>query len=367
MQIPNKYFRTSMVYMMTNMPVINEIVAFCRDINGLLTFMGSYPTGGSGTGAREVSAATTNDGTDPLASKGAISLSRDGRFLFAVNAGSNSISSFIITDGGELVLADVKPSGGAQPNGLDVFGDLLYVSNVGNVANNFASNINGLRIHTDGRLTHIAGSAHSLSTFNAQPAGLAFTPDGSKIVVSEYTTNRLSVFKVNRNGTLTGPVINDSYGMGPFGSYFLSSGILLVTEEGSNALSSYSVSNNGILNVISGSVPTGQKATCWVITTKNERFAYATNTLSGTISTYRIDNRGVLTVIGNTTSTPAGAATGLPIDVGVSKDGCNFYTLNGNQGTISVFHIKNDGSLVRLQVAASADFPYLGSQGLVAL
>jgi 6-phosphogluconolactonase len=366
MRIPNN-LRTSMVYMMTNMPVINEVVAFCRDMNGILTIIGSYPTGGRGTGAREVSTATQNDGVDPLASKGSVALSRDGRFLFAVNAGSNTISSFIITNSGELVLADVKPSGGAQPNGLDVFGDLLYVSNVGNAANNFASNINGFRINDDGRLVHIAGSIHSLSTINAQPAGLAFTPDGSKIVVSEYTTNRLSVFKVNRNGTVTEPVINDSYGKGPFGSYFLSSGILLVTEENSNALSSYSVSDNGILNVISGSVPTGQKATCWVIATRNERFAYTTNTLSGTISTYRIDNRGALTFIGNTTSTPSGAATGLPIDVGVSKDGRNFYTLNGNQGTISVFYINTDGSLVRLQIAASTHFPYLGSQGLAVL
>jgi len=58
-----------------------------------------------------------------------------------------------------------------------------------------------------------------------------------------------------------------------------------------------------------------------------------------------------LTVIGTTTSTPPGVAAGLPIDVGVSQDGRNFYTLNGNQGTISVFHINNDGNLVRLQIA----------------
>nr|WP_251550390.1 lactonase family protein [Neobacillus muris] len=68
-------------------------------------------------------------------------MSRDGRFLIAVNAGSHSISSFIITDSGTPVLADVKPSGGAQPNSVDVFGHLLYVSNVGHPANNFASNI----------------------------------------------------------------------------------------------------------------------------------------------------------------------------------------------------------------------------------
>ncbi len=45
----------------------------------------------------------------------------------------------------------------------------------------------------------------------------------------------------------------------------------------------------------------------------------------------------------------------------------HFYTLNGNQGTVSVFNIQDDGSLVRLQVAASTNFPYYGSQGLAVL
>lgn len=365
--MPNKYFRMSMVYIMTNMAEMNEVIAFYRDMNGMLTFMGAHPTYGRGTGPREVSAATANDGVDPLASQGSLCLSRDGRFLFAVNTGSGTISSFIITDSGKLVLMDVKPSGGNQPNGMDVFGDLLYVSNAGNAADNFASNITGFRIGADGRLTHIKGSTHSLSTVNAQPSRVAFTPDGSKIVVSELTTDHLSVFKVNNDGTLTGPVINKSSGENPFGSIFLSSGILLVTEEASGTLSSYSVGDNGILNVISGSVPNGQKATCWVATTNDEHFAYTTNTLSGTISTYRIDKSGALIFIRNTPSTPAGTPTGLPIDAGVSGDGRNFYTLNGNQGTVSVFYIKDDGSLVRLQVAAWTYFPYFGSQGLVVL
>jgi 6-phosphogluconolactonase (cycloisomerase 2 family) len=363
----NKYFRAraSMVYIMTNNEVMNQIVAFSRDLNGMLTFVGSYPTNGRGTGAREVSTATANDGVDPLTSQGALTLSRDGRFLLAVNAGNHSISSFIITDSGAPVLVDVKPSGGAQPNSVDVFGNLVYVSNVGNAENNFLSNITGFHLDNNGRLT--PGSTHSLSTFNAQPAQVLFTPNGSKILVSELTSNHLSIFHVNLNGMVTGPVVNDSYGQGPLGAYFLSSGILLVTEADSNALSSYSLSNDGVLRVISGSVPNGYKTACWVITTRDERFAYVTNTLSGTISTYRIAPNGVLSVVRHITSTPPGTASGLPIDVGVSKDGRHFYTLNGNQGTVSVFTIQDDGSLVRLQVAAWTNFPYLGSQGLAVL
>ena len=367
MRMTNNYVHASMVYIMTNMEAMNTVIAFYRDMNGMLTFVGSYPTYGKGTGAKEVSTATPNDGIDPLMSEGSLTLSPDGRFLFAVNTGSNSISSFIVSDSGKLNLVDVKPSGGTQPNSIGVFGNLLYVSNVGDPANQFTSNISGFRIEDSGHLTHIPGSIHSLSTINAQPVQILFTRDGSKMVVPELTTNHLSVFHVNKNGTLTGPIINESNGMTPFGSYFLSSGLLLVSEAGSNALSSYSLSDNGILNVISGSVPTGQKATCWVTTTRNEQFAYAINTLSGTITTYRIDRNGALTVVGHTTSTPAGTATGLPMNVGVSKDGRNLYTLNGNQGTVSVFNINDDGSLVRIQVAEWTKFPYFGSQGLSVL
>jgi 6-phosphogluconolactonase (cycloisomerase 2 family) len=365
----NNYFRAraSMVYIMTNNEIMNQIIAFSRDMNGMLTFVGAYPTYGRGTGTKEVSTATANDGVDPLTSQGALILSRDGRFLLTVNAGSHTISSFIITDSGAPILADVKPSGGAQPNSLDVFGNLVYVTNVGNAANNFSSNITGFHLDSKGSLTPIPGSTHTLSTFNAQPAQVLFTRDGGKILVSELTSNHLSVFNVNKNGTVTGPIVNDSYGQGPLGAYFLSSGILLVTEAVSNALSSYSLSNDGILHVISGSVPNGYKTACWVVTTKDERFAYTTNTLSGTISTYRIDPNGALSVVGHITSTPPGTAPGLPMDVGVSKDGRYFYTLNGNQGTVSVFNIQDDGNLVSLQVASWTNFPYFGSQGLAVL
>ena len=123
-----RYVHASMVYMMTNMEAMNTVIAFYRDMNGMLTFVGSYPTYGKGTGAKEVSTATPNDGIDPLMSEGSLTLSPDGRFLFAVNAGSNSISSFIVSDNGKLILVDVKPSGGTQPNSMGVFGNLLYVS-----------------------------------------------------------------------------------------------------------------------------------------------------------------------------------------------------------------------------------------------
>src|SRR5580700_7769237 len=69
------------VYLDDNTAVENTIGAFDRHADGSLTPMpGSpFPAGGAGTGAG-------------LASQGALQFSSDGRYLLAVDAGSNQIS-----------------------------------------------------------------------------------------------------------------------------------------------------------------------------------------------------------------------------------------------------------------------------------
>ncbi|PKM77978.1 MAG: hypothetical protein CVU90_04495 [Firmicutes bacterium HGW-Firmicutes-15] len=340
------------VFAMTNTSETNEVIVFRRGKNGILTRLNAYDTGGSGTGTEIV---------DPLTSQGSLILSRDGRFLFAVNAGSNSISSFRVNKYGVLTLVDVEPSGGIKPNSLANFHNLLYVTNAGNATN--ASNVTGFNLNSDGSLTPIIGSTEPLSTANAQPACIVFSPRGHKLVVSELNNNVLSVFLVNGDGTLTGPIVNNSNGGGPFGSVFLSKGFLLVSEVGPNALSSYIANVYGTLNVISGSVLNGQSATCWVASSKNERFAYTSNAGNDTITIYRIKKYGRLAVVASVPSTPEGTAA--PIDNGVSRDGRNLYVLNGNEGSISVFRIRKSGLFLKLiQVFEDTGLPEVGAQGL---
>ncbi|WFR59261.1 beta-propeller fold lactonase family protein [Anaerocolumna sp. AGMB13025] len=352
-----------MVYIMTNSSAGNQIAAFKSYTDGSLTLLDLYDTYGNGTGTKEVSAATPNDGIDTLASQGSIAISRDRRFLFNVNAGSNSISSFRIAGSGRLSFVSVVPSGGLQPNSLDVYDNLLYVSNVGDTENNFNSNITGFYVDAEGFLSVIPDSSRSLSTQNAQPARVLFSPNKHHLIVSELTTNRLSVFEVYQDGTLAGPVINHSNGEGPFGSIFTPQGALLIAEAGSNALSSYTLFRNGELEVISGSAGNGQQATCWVVTTPNGFFAYTSNAGNGTISIYRVNQYGSLTIVESLYSTQD--ALGVPIDSGVSRDGRYFYVLNGNQGSISVFRIAANGYLHYLQKIKCDEIPELGTQGLV--
>jgi 6-phosphogluconolactonase len=364
MTIENNKLSRGMVYIMTNSAECNQIAAFYRNSDGLLSFNKFYNTHGRGTGPREVSMATPNDGIDPLASQGSLILSDNQDFLFAVNAGSNTISSFQVSCDGELSLVDVVPSCGLQPNSLCVKDNLLYVTNVGSNKNDFNSNITGFYIDKEGHLAKIPHSTRYLSTPNAQPSCITFSPDGNQLIVSELTTNRLSVYPVKKDGTTSCPIVNNSSGLGPFGSRFTLSKIFIVAEAGTNALSSYTLNHNGLLGVISDSIKNGQQATCWVVTTPNGEYAYTSNTGSRTISLYRICENGSLDYIKSIYSTPERTDLGAPIDNGISPCGHYFYVLNGNQGSISVFGVESNGNLIFLQNVKCKGIPKLGTQGL---
>src|SRR5258708_11051887 len=69
---------TGDVYVMTNQPAGNSVMVFCRDAKGMLTFAGSFASGGNGAGT----------GPDPLGSQNSLVLGEGERLLFTVNAGS---------------------------------------------------------------------------------------------------------------------------------------------------------------------------------------------------------------------------------------------------------------------------------------
>src|SRR5437773_5569773 len=103
------------VYTSTNSPSGNEVVAFDRAGVGSLQPAGSFATGGNGTGGG-------------LGNQGAVTLSDDGRELYAVNAGSDEITAFDVTPH-RLRRTAVVDSGGHRPMSVTVDGRLLYVLN----------------------------------------------------------------------------------------------------------------------------------------------------------------------------------------------------------------------------------------------
>jgi hypothetical protein len=155
---------------------------------------------------------------------------------------------------------------------------------------------------------------------------------------------------VSRNGLATGPVVHNASGVTPFGFAFARENTVVVSEAfggaaDASAASSYAVKGDQ-LRLISGSVPTGQTAACWVAVTHDGKYAYATNAGSASLSLYHVDEKGVLTLL-NGHAGLTGAGTG-PTDVAASRDSRWLYALSPRSQNVIGFAVQEDGSLVSL-------------------
>ena len=310
------------VFALTNQVAGNSVATFARAADGSLTWAGSVATGGTGAGSG-------------LGSQGALALSDDGRWLFAVNAGSNDISAFRVGANG-LTLTSRVASGGVRPISLTVHGDFVYVLNAGG-----NGNVSGFTIGGDGALTAITGSTRSLSGSAVGPAQVAFSPDGRRLIVTEKSTNRLDVYAVGDDGVASAATASSSAGGTPFGFSFGHRGELFVSEATGSA-SSYVIGNAGQLSTASGAVLTHQGAPCWAVVTKNGKFGYTANAQGGSISGFAIAPDGSIALIdadGRTVVVGPGN-----IDLALSDNSRYLYELNGNR-SISGFRIEADGHL----------------------
>jgi 6-phosphogluconolactonase len=335
------------VFTLSNSAAGNAVLAFARSADGSLTPAGSFATLGNGTGAG-------------LGSQGAVALSDDGQFLFAVNAASNTIASFTL-DGSGLTRVSTVASGGTLPISLTTHGNLLYVLNAGG-----PETITGFSIGATGALTALAGSSRPLSGTGVGPAQVGFDPSGRWLIVTEKNTNRIDVYSIGHDGYASAPVVNPSAGQTPFGFAFNQHGVLIVSEAfggavNASAVSSYTVGSGGTLDVVSASVPTTETAACWVAVTNNGKFAYAANTGSASVTGFEV-RKAVLSILNADGKTGATGTT--PIDAAVSRNGQFLYTLTAGSHAISAFSVRqSDGSLSN--VGGAVGLP-VGTVGLAA-
>ena len=331
------------VFTQTNAATGNAILAFRRGPDGALAAAGTYATGGAGSGVG-------------LGSQGAVTLSANGQWLFAVDAGSNDIATFAV-HGSTLVLTDRISSGGTNPISVTSSGDTVYVLNAG------TPNVAGFKLAAAGTLVPIAGATRTLP--GAGAAQVSFTSSGNALVVTMKASSTITTLAVDSSGVAGAPQTFASSGSTPFGFGVGKKDEVIVTEAagapaGLSAASSYRVGSDGALTLVSASVPTTQAAACWGLVSKNGHFAYTANAASDSVSLYTIDTNGAIAL---SQAQAAYAAGSHPLDLATSENGRFVYVLEAFTHSIGAYRVAADGSLMRL---ASSSNMLMGAGGLAA-
>ena len=329
------------VYLDGNTPGANTIAAFDRHADGSLTPTPGSPfaAGGAGLGKG-------------LGSQGAVQLTHHGRYLLAVDAGSNQISVLRVNADGSLEPVPGGPvaSGGVEPNSIAVHHHLVYVSNSGNGGE---GNYTGFHLTGAGQLVPIPGSTVAVPA-GAAPGDVLFNSTGTRLVGTRVGTSQIDSFIVNRDGTLsTAPGSPyPAQGLGPFGSEFrpTNPNQLFVTNAhngaGLGTVSAFEDTENGALDPIGASpFPDQQTAPCWLTINPSGKFLYAVNTGSGTISRYAISSGGSLTLIGSTTVSSTGGVGAT--DPGITSDGRSLYINESAAHAVAAFAV-NGGDITEL-------------------
>jgi 6-phosphogluconolactonase (cycloisomerase 2 family) len=320
------------VFVQTDNTAGNQVVAYDRGDDGTLTLANTFPTGGLG-------GVLNGSVVDHLASQGSLTYDPASALLFAVNAGSNSVSVFAV-NGDQLALRQIIDSGGTFPVSVAMSNGVVYVLNAED-----GGSVAGYRI-AGGQLHPIEGSVRPLgltiptdaSQFTHTPGQVAFSPDGSQLIVTtKASSNALDVFAVLANGRLSdSPAVNPLPGAVPFAVTFDASGHLIVVNAGTNSVASFDLAPNGTTTQIS-TVGTGQNASCWITTAQG--YVVASNAASASLSTILPAPNGNLSPVATTTTDPG------TVDAATTPNGQFLYVQTGASGAVDEFVVNANGSL----------------------
>src|SRR5215204_1659733 len=315
------------VYVQTN-AAPNEVIAFRRADDGSLDRIGSVATGGDG------------DGTPHLTSQGSVTLTSDGQYLLVTNAASDDLSIFSVAVECLKELRE-RVHTGATPRSVAERDGLVVVLNTGEPG------LVSFRVHAEG-IERVEGGDQALDTSDADPAQVAFSPDGSMIVITQRGTDSIVTYEVAPDGTFGASRTIASEGPTPYGFAFTSGGTLVVTEafgaqKGAAAASSYAI-EDGSLVVRTSSVGNGRSEICWAVITPDDRFAFATNFADGAVSRFAIASDDSLSLDDATAGISEDGVPGLR-DEDITSDGRFLYAIDADGRRVYGWSVDADGTL----------------------
>lgn len=309
----------------------NEVVVYQRAADGSLSLVRGYATGGLG-GQLDGSV------VDHLASQGSLTYDAVHHLLYAVNAGSNTVSVFAV-DGLKLTLRQTVSSGGTFPVSVAAHGGVVYVLNAED-----GGSVQGYRV-VNGRLVAVPAWNRALGLesdgapqFTHTPGQVGFTADGRHLLVTTKAAgNDVYVYGIGLDGGPSRSVtVNAFPGAVPFAFVDAGRSQIALVEAGPSSVVTLQVDADGTLSTLS-SFATGQAATCWIAGSGD--LLFASNAGSANETGLRLGAGASLTGLGNT-ATDAGT-----VDAVASADGRNLYVQTGGSGVVDSYTIAANGSL----------------------
>jgi len=286
----------------------------------------------------------------------AMLLAPSGTVMFVANSGSNNISAYTVKTDGTLTAAGSTQPAGMTPlsMAMDSAGHFLFVANQGLQIDPNSGTVSVFAVSSTS-LTEVPGSPFVVAAPGAPggtgPSGVAVTPDGKFLYVSNQFDSTVSKFSVDSSGVLTrGPVV-------PVGTtpatlaITADGGFLYVANE--STISGFAIcgqvltscsdptSPDGSLTAVAGSPFSAGINPVAIIAAPSGKFLFAVNRQSNQISQYKVaTGTGVLTpntqAVISTGATPVGAAIRAGTTTITSTGGTTDYLYVPNLGSSSV-------------------------------
>jgi YVTN family beta-propeller protein len=278
-----------------------------------------------------LSALTPPEATADDASSG-VAASPDGRSLYVVNQGSDSVSQYDVGLGGVLTpKTPATVATGAFPFGIAVAPDGEHVY----VANQDGASVTVYDVGADGGLT-----AASEAEAGEGAMQVALTADGDHAYVANVNDGTVSAYDVGSDGSLSsdGEVSTPApaaIAISPDGD-----SAYVANRSASGTISQFSITGDGTLAPKSpATVDTGAMP---VALTATDDSLYASNFGDDTISQYSVQANGTLTP----KATPEVATGRDPWGLAVAPDGKSVYAAAFSDRAVRQYDVGAGGELV---------------------
>jgi 6-phosphogluconolactonase (cycloisomerase 2 family) len=273
---------------------------------GALAQVGASLTGGTGE-ANPTQKLGPNDSDKEVIASG------DGKLLFAVNQGSDSIAVFHIKRDGSLSKIGTYDSYGVQPVSLALADDHLIVTNRGDALQGAtattAANITVFNVRQDGSLKHVNNSTVNFP-IGLSPSQVEVSTDGKFVFADNFAIP----------GT---------------------------TPPLANTLESFRITNKGQLESVPGGLATADVAAptlLGIATHPSKPIIYGGLVAGAQVAVFTYDKKGALTFV-----RAVGDLGGGPCWSTVSSNGKFLYIANTGTNSVAVYSLKDPLNPVQIQ------------------